>query len=182
MVNKLTPVGSAGFSVVKEARGFKGSDENKQFSQGLILDTSVGEGFLQEIQAEANRLHAKELENAKARGKSVRYAQPVINYKDTDDGRMLFTFKRREIEGAPPVLDATNKPFSGYITREHKLQIAFELRPYVMANIFGVTLKLLAIKVMDSQLTEESAANLFGAAPTAPKPATKPTSSIEDLF
>jgi hypothetical protein len=147
----------------------------------LILDTAVGEPFLQEVQAEANRLHAKELETAKARGKSVRYAQPVINYKDTDDGRMLFTFKRREAEGAPTVIDADNKPFTGYITRDHRLQIAYELRPYVMANVFGVTFKLIAVKVMDSQLTEENVASLFGASTTS-APAAAPKPKVEDLF
>ena len=182
MSKLVTPKGRAGWSQLREARGFKGAEENKKFSQDLILDREHGEMLLSELQVIANKLHAQEIEKAKMRGKNVRYAPPVINYKDVEGGGIQLSFKRKETDGAPAVVGADNQPYTGRINRDTTLQIAFEVVPYVLASVFGVTLKLLAVKVLEEVLTTESLADLFGA-PSSPAPAPQvKKTAIEDLF
>jgi len=55
----VTPKGKAGWSQLREARGFKGAEENKKYSQDLILTKEVGEKFVAKLQEEANKLHAQ---------------------------------------------------------------------------------------------------------------------------
>lgn len=182
MQNKITPVGYAGFTVTKEARGFKGAEENKTFSVEFIMDKEEGLKFIEELQVEANKLHAKEIEIAKSRGKSVRYAPPIINYKDLDDGRVKMTFKRRELDGPPPIIDLDNKEFKGFIRRENKIQVAYRIRPYVMANVFGVTLQLLAVKVLDNTLTADDVVGIFGGKKAAAERKPEEKIDVNDLF
>ena len=176
----VTPKGKSGWSQLREARGFKGSEENKKYSQDLILNKHDGEAFVNLLQVEANKLHAQEIEKAKLRGKTVRYAPPIINYKDLPGGQIQLSFKRNEEDGKPMVIDVHKQPYTGSITRNHTIEIAYEMRPYVMASVFGVTLRLIAVRVLDAEMTVESVADLFGDASPATKSA--PAESIEDLF
>lgn len=178
----VTPVGFAGFSRVKEAAGFKGSDENKRFSQGLVLSIDEGPVFIDKLQEMYNKLHAKEIETQKARGRSVRYALPVVNYKELNDGSFSIDFKRREEEGAPPVIDADGKPYTGLIKREHKIQVAYDLKPYVMGATFGVALKLLAVKVVETQVSVDDVASIFGISKSTKKTAPAKPVDVKDLF
>lgn len=176
----VTPKGKAGWSQLREARGFKGAEENKKYSQDLILTKEVGEKFVAKLQEEANKLHAQEIEKAKRLGKNVRYAPPMINYRDLEGGAIQLSFKRKEEDGKPVVIDLHKKPYTGNIGRDHTLEIAYEMRPYVLATVFGVTLRLLAVRVLDSEITAESVASLFGEASKPAKAA--PAENIDDLF
>ena len=178
-MSKTSPKGKSGWSQLREARGFKGAEENKKYSQDLILTKEVGEKFVAELQEEANNLHAQALEKARMSGKNVRYAPPMINYKDLPDGSIQLSFKRKEEDGAPFVLDAHKKPYSGIIGRDHSLEIAYEMKPYVLATVFGVTLKLIAVRVLEVGESLESVADLFG---DSPKAETTKQTSIDDLF
>lgn len=177
MAHFTSPIGMAGFSILHQARGFKGSEENKTFSQELILNKEEGQKFVDQLQQEANRLHVKEIERARSRGKNVRYPQPLINYRELEDGSIKLTFKRKESDGRPTVIDKGGKPFEKYINKEHKLQIAGELRPYVIGPNFGVSLRLLAVRVIEEESSPESAASLFGIETPKETP-----SNISDLF
>lgn len=174
-----TPVIAAGFSSLTEARGFKGSDENKTFSMEGIFTREAGLAFVDMLQEKANKLHAQEIERSKAKGKSVRYALPIINYKELDDGRIRLAFKRREDAKPPVAVDKDNQPLTGFVRRDSAIEIAFSIKPYVMANVFGVTLQLLGVKVLDTSVSPATIEDLFGTAPT-PK-ATKQV-AVEDLF
>lgn len=178
----VTPKGRAGWSQLKEPRGFKGAEENKKYSQDLILDKVSGEALIAELQIIANKLHAQELEKAKMRGKNVRFAPPIINYKDVEGGGVQLSFKRRDVDGAPAVVGSDNTPFTGRINRDTPMQIAFEVVPYVLASVFGVTFKLLAVKVLEEVHTPESLAGLFGTPTPSATPQPTPKTSIEDLF
>lgn len=180
MTNRVTPVGIAGFNALREARGFKGAEENKKYSIELFLSAKEGMALVDELQVEANKLHAKELESAKARGKNVRYAPPIINYTETEDGRVRLTFKRAEVAGMPGVIDEDRQKYTGYVRRDAPVKVAFRLKPYVMANVFGVTLELLAVQVMGADSVAMDPSTLFGAAPAKPK-APKET-PVTDLF
>ena len=46
----VTPKGKSGWSQLREARGFKGSEENKKYSQDLILNKHDGEAFVNLLQ------------------------------------------------------------------------------------------------------------------------------------
>lgn len=177
-----TPTITAGFNSLTEARGFKGSDENKSFSMEALFSREEGLAFVDMLQEKANKLHAKELERAKASGKSVRYALPVINYKEMDDGRIKLTFKRREADKQPPVVGPDNQPLNGFIRRDNAVQVAFRLRPYVMANVFGVTLQLLGVKLIDSVVAPASIEDLFGPAGETKKTAPAAEVNVNDLF
>lgn len=180
-MSNVTPTGSAGFNNLKEARGFKGAEENKTFSQELILTREVGLAFAEKLQEMANKLHAQEIEKAKANGRSVRFALPVVPYKEMDDGSLKFSFRRKEFDGAPPVIGPDGLPFTGLVRKDNQIQVAFKLRPYVLAATFGVSLVLVAVKVLESEMSTATAAALFGDTPEATKPADKPT-TISDLF
>lgn len=177
----VTPKGKSGWSQLREARGFKGAEENKKFSQDLVLPKDVGEKFVAQLQEEANKLHAQELEKAKMRGKNVRYAPPMINYKDLPDGSLQLSFKRKEEDGPPLVIDAHKKPYTGIVGREHSLEIAYEMKPYVLATVFGVTLKLIAVRVLEVGATVESVSDLFADTPASAAPS-KAKTEIDDLF
>ena len=176
----ISPKGKAGWSQLREARGFKGSDENKKYSQDLILTKEDGEKFVALLQEEANRLHAQEIERARRNGKNVRYAPPLINYKDLEEGAIQLSFKREESNGMPVVLDLNKNPYTGTIERDHVIEIAYEMRPYVLATVFGVTLKLIAVRVLETEMNAARVAELFGETPK-PTNAT-PAESVDDLF
>ena len=180
MTKLVSPTGSAGWTQLREARGFKGSEENKKYSQDLVLPRKEGEAFITKLQEIANKLHAQEIEKQKMRGKSVRYAPPIINYKDLTEDTIQLSFKRREVEGQPLVVDADNKPFTDMVKKDMQLQIAFEVRPYVMATVFGVTLNLLAVKVMSTIPAPLKVEDLFGEAPATTTKTEAP--KVEDLF
>lgn len=182
MKTAVTPVGLAGFNVLREARGFKGAEENKKFSIELLLPRDVGLKFVDELQVEANKLHAKELETAKARGKNVRYAPPMINYSETDTGMIRLSFKRGEALGAPGVIDENREPYTGLIRRETSVRIAYRVKPYVMANVFGVTLELLAVQVMTPAAAQLDPAALFGGTPSPKVEKKKEEVIVSDLF
>lgn len=177
---QITPTGTAGYNSLHEARGYKGSDENKSFNQELILPRDAGLAFVDELQADANKLHAMEVERRQAAGKSVRFQLPIINYKEVDGGAIKLNFKRRERDGKPVVIDANNAPFTGYVPRDAQIQVAYVYKPYLLpSGIFGVSLGLVAVRVLETGVSAAQAADLFGG-PVSTQ--TEENTDVKDLF
>lgn len=172
----VTPAGTSGFTSVDMARGFKGADEDKKFTQEILLTREDGEKFLQELTAAATKLRDKEYERAKAIGKVVRSTPVDIPHKELGD-MISFSFRRKDIDGNPAVIDKDNNPFSGRIQKGYPLQVAFELRPYIFQNKISFSLKLLGVKVLG---TEESATVALFGEPT--KTQEKKKEDVTDLF
>jgi hypothetical protein len=179
LATKVTPEGAAGFSVLTEPRGFKGSEENRSFSQEIMFSHEEAMKFIDELQAEANRLHALEIEKQKRKGSSARFAAPVINFKELQDGRVSLNFKRKESEGFPKVVDADNNQFKGYVRRENKIRIAYQVKPYMLpTRVFGVSLILVGVKVIEGGNSVDLSKVFGGTA----KVTTKEETSVADLF
>ena len=182
MTKLTTPVGRSAFSVLNEALGWKGAETNRKFIQRVAFSKEVGEVLVKEIQAEAERLFAVEVERAKAKGQPGRFAQAPINYRE-DGGEILLTFNRREVDGPPVAVDSSNKALSTQVPRDAGVQVAYEILPYVMNNTFGITLKMLAVKVTSATMSVEAAAALFGGVEEAPVKTSLPKEEdINDLF
>lgn len=166
---KGTPEGLAGFSQVREAKGYKGDTTKKSFSQGLILDAVAGRKFIEELQVEADRLYARELEARKSKGLNTRVSPPFIRYKELEGGSIQLTFKRVEVAGPPAVLTKEGTAFTGSITPELKIVIGYELRPYVFNDAFGVSKQLVAVVVVGSSdaVDESSVFEALGFGATA---------------
>ena len=178
----VTPIGEAGFNVLREARGYKGSEENKSFSIGVTFEKEVGLKLVAEMQAEADKLHAREMEKAKAAGKPSRFPPAYIRYVEGED-TIKISFKRREADNAPKVLDANNAPYDKLIRTGDKVQIAYTLKPYLLpTGLFGVSHKLEGVKVLGGDLSEEDVANMFGGVTAKVKPVTPAKASNADLF
>lgn len=154
-----TPEGEAGFSVVKEARGFKGSDENRSFSQVISLPKDEAMTLIETLMDEAKALQETEFQKARAAGKPLRPSPIDIPYKDFGS-HVTLSFRRKEIDGAPKVVDHNNQPYTGLIRREHRIVVAFGLKSYAFQGKIGFTLVLLGVKVMKT--VEPSAEDLFG--------------------
>lgn len=156
-----TPEGNAGFSVLTEARGFKGSDENRSFSQVINLSKADGMALLEKMIEDAKPLQEEQFQRAKAAGKPLRPVPIDIPYKDYGD-TVTFSFRRKENEGAPKVVDANNQPYTGLIRREHRIIVAYSIKAYVFQGKIGFSLVLLGVKVLG--VSAPSTADLFGEA------------------
>ena len=176
----VSPKGQAGFSVLKEPRGFKGDTENRKYSQQLILSKEEGEKFITFLTKEAEKLQAVEVERQRAKGKVLRTSPAELSYKPQLDGTYSFSFNRKEQDGPPQAVDSAHAPLVDYLTREHEIQVAYTLKPYVKAGaVFGVSLVLLAVKAFGRSTMTMDASELFGKADVA-----EVTKSVDlkDLF
>lgn len=179
MTKMLSPEGLSGFSSVDQARGFKGAEEQKKYSQELLLPREEGLKFLQDLTDAAGPIRDKMYERAKASGKPVRATPVDIPYKELGDS-LAFSFRRKEQDGAPMIVDQHNNPYTGKIWRhQNTVQVAFEITPYTIQNKISFTLKLLGVKVLGGD--NQALTDLFGA-PTKPAEEPKKPESPADLF
>ncbi len=172
-----TPTGRSGWTQLKDARGFKGSDENKKYKQDLVLPKEEGLKFVASVQQVVDKMYAAEVEKARLKGKALRFPTPIVAFKETPDGDITITFSRKESDGAPTVVDKDKQPFTGMINRDTTLAVAFSVRVWVIALGAGVTLKLEAVQVLGDAQT--SAVDLFGDSP-APEKKPEPKKPLVD--
>lgn len=187
MTKLVTPTGRSVFSVLNEAVGWKGAETNRKFIQMVAFSRREGAELLQQLNDLSDKLFATEVERAKAKGQSGRFGRTPINYKD-EGGEIVIKFQRREEDGPPVVVDSSNNKVQGRIEKNTGVQVAYEVRPYVMNNTFGISLKLLAIKTAKLEMTANDVADLFGEAEDKPvkaapkKAASFPEEDPMDLF
>ena len=184
MTKVVSPVGRSLFSVLKEPIGWKGAETNRKYIQLVAIPRVEGAEFIKKLEAESDRLYAEEVEKAAARGKSTRFGRTPLNYKEEGD-EITIKFNRREQDGPPVVVDSNGTEVTGPISKDTGVQVALELRPYVMNNTFGVSLKMLAIKTSKLEMTASDAADLFGDSPApksaAAKKAPAAKAAVEDV-
>lgn len=173
-MTKVSPIGTVGFNVLVEPRGFKGATENRKYSVELVLPQKEGQAFIDEIQKEATVLQAKTMERLKAQGKTARYtALPVtVKERGTD---LILTFSRKENDGAPAVIDEADKAYKNMLKGGTKVQVAYEVTTYAFQSVIGITLALVGVKVFETQLSAADVAGLFGSTE-------KPKQEDKDLF
>jgi len=177
---RTTLTGIAGFNNLKEPRGFKGEETKRTYAIDVILTPEEADKFVAGNEDVVNKLHAETIEREKAKGKKVLVRKP-ISTKDTPEGMVRITFKRKEEDKAPMVLGPDREPYVSFLKRGAKVKIAYDLVPYVMQGVFGVSLKLIAVQVLEEELSAVDAAKLFeddrpGLMQATAKPAAK------DLF
>lgn len=184
MTKLLTPKGILGYTSVRIAQGFKGSEENKKFSAQLILRGKDATDFVDLLEKEYAKLHAEEVERQRMKGGSARFPAPMVPYKELSPGTFQFSFSRKESDDSPMVIDQAGKLFEGRVMRDEAAQIAFELKPWLLkTGVFGISLRMLAVKVFGSAVTAEDVADLFGPSePTPVKTETKKEVNLQDLF
>lgn len=180
---KTIVTGIAGFNNLREPRGFKGEETKRTYGMDLLLTVEEAEKFLADNEEAVNKLHAEMIEREKARGKKVLVRKP-INTKDTPEGMVKIAFKRKEEDKAPMVLSADNEPYTSFLKRGAKVKIAYDLTPYVMQGVFGVSLKLIAVQVLEEELNAVDVAKLFDDDRPAGSmvAAAKPVAAAKDLF
>lgn len=168
--------GRAGFNNLTEARGFKGEDTKKTFGMELVLTQAEADALLKTLEPIVDKLYAEKVESEKARGRKIVVRKPV-SLKDTPEGELKITFKRKEEEGAPPVVTKDGSDHGSFVKRGTRIKVAFEPVPYVMQGVFGVSMKLRGVQVLDEVMRPADLMEIFGEAGVEVKaPATK------DLF
>ena len=184
MVKLVTPRGVLGYTSLTVAQGFKGAEENKKYNAQLILEGREAKEFVANLEKEYLKMHAREVENQRAKGGNTRFQVPLVPLKELGPDTLQLNFSRKELDGPPVVLDSEGAMLTGRLERGAKAEIAFELKPWLLkTGIFGITLRLIAVKVYSGVLSAEEVNDLFGI--TTSKPTTTKDDSkisIKDLF
>lgn len=173
-----SPVGTSGFSVLREPRAFK-EGAKRFYTVQLILNNKDGMEFLGKLDAEAAKLHAIEVEKRKAQGKPARFPVPTVMVTDLPDGSMRFTFKRAEEDNHPGVVNKNNQPHNGMLKQGTPIEVAFEMHTYNSPTALGVKLVLIGVRVLEAEVKIEDLASVFG--PPAAGEA-KEDVAVTDLF
>lgn len=172
MLKLVTPVGKIDFNALDQARGFKGSDENKAYNIELIFDKTTGTKIVEELTVLHDKLLAAEIEKLKAKGKPARLGAAGVAFREIEGGIKL-NFKRKETDGKAIIIDLDGKQVQGGVRRGGAASVAYEVRPYVMGTAFGITLKLLGVK-LETADERQDVEDLFGV-----KVDTKPTEEVK---
>jgi hypothetical protein len=171
--------------MLQEAVGWKGSEENRKFIQAIALPRAEGMEFVKTLETIANQLHDLEVEKRKLLNKPSRFGRAPIKYTE-EGGEMIFRFQRREADGPPLVIKADGTVSKAPIAKNTGVKIAYDAVPYVMNDVFGISLKMLGIKTSTITMTVEQALDLFDDEPVVPtsKPVAtkKEDTDISDLF
>lgn len=175
---KMTVVGEAGFNNLREARGFKGEETNKTYGIDVILTLQEADALVKATAPIIEKLHAEKVESEKAKGRKVLVSKP-LSLKDTPDGKLRITFKRKEDDKAPMVVGKDREPYQSFLKRGSRVKVAFDLVPYVMQGVFGVSMKLIGVQVLEEELSPDDLSALFGGDEA---PETKPKTEPKDLF
>lgn len=176
--NRLTPTCLSVFACLKDAKGFKGSDEDRTWNITVKMTPEQGAVFEEELKDLAALLQIDEKEERLKSKRPMRDVPAYLNVKKDDDGNYVWNFKKKEKTGAPPVLlDYNRNPIEKVVRPGTKVQIAYNVRPYVMpsTNLFGVALDLIAVRLMDHDLPPEEVQEMFAKV-------SKEKINIDDIF
>ncbi|MBA4259178.1 MAG: hypothetical protein C0446_08435 [Chitinophaga sp.] len=150
------------FGQLAEAQSFKGQEGTSSFSVSVRLSPEQEAEFVAMVKPTFDTMKKAEMDRLKALGKNSKITEGTVvkEYK----GEPRLTFKRKEKDGAPAVLGGDNKEADPKTVRRGALvDISFEMRPYVVHDVFNVTLVPKAVRVRGSKtITVADAAALFG--------------------
>lgn len=180
-LNRITPTCTARYSDLVTPKGYKGDENDRCWSIQVRMSPTQGEEFIKEVEEIALKLQEVEKANMAQRGKKMRDGAPFISFKVNADGEYVINFKKKEKAGSPPpVVDYNRVPIQGKIPIGTRIQVAYNLAPYVIpgTGMFGLSFQLIAVRTMEQDLPSEELQALFSAskeaavlspsAPTAP--------------
>lgn len=164
--NRVTKICKSVFSVLDEPSGFKGADTDRAWNIYVKMKKEDGKEFIDEVTVIAEKLRKIEEDRRKYGKQPLRKLAPIITYKVEYDGSYLINFKKKESQGTKPlVIDYNRNPIDPPIIPQHtNVQIAYSISPYTIAasGIFGVTFKLLAVRVMKDDIEDTDIISIFG--------------------
>lgn len=184
-LNRLTPTSMTVFTCLSEAKGFKGGEDDKTWNITVSMSHEVGTKFIKECEVIAEALRKDETERRASINRQTRDIPAVITHKTMSDGSIVFNFKKKAKNNTPPlVVDYNRNPTNPKILPGTKVQVAYNLRPYVMSstNIFGVQLQLVAVRTMDHNLPDEEVQGIFSNAKLAESNKKDDEINLDDLF
>lgn len=163
--NHLTPVCISGYNALYEPQGYKGSPVNRYWSITVKMTKEQGDAFIKECQAIADKAFYELVEKRKKMGRPIHESvRPKPNYRTDEFGNYTISFRRKESKGTPPhVLDYNRVPTTKIIRNGDKVQVAFNLYPYVMptTSVAGVSFELIAVRIMDQETPREEITTTF---------------------
>lgn len=154
---KLVLKGKVMFSNITEARGFKDSDENKNFSITIKVGSEDSENVMAIIDSMEAKAYDKATEGLTAiQKRGIQKAPP--KYRDVTDvargestGEVKFEFKRKEILGPPRVFNTEGALEKGkkFIGRDSDVIVRVVIIPYKAGAVRGVSYKLEDIRILN---------------------------------
>lgn len=164
--NKLIVRGKVMFSNISEARGFKDSDENKNYSVTIKIGAEDAEKVMSAIDDLEAKIFNKAVEGlTSVQKRAVQKAPP--KYRDVTDpargestGEVKFEFKRKELLGPPRVFNTEGALEKGkkFISKDSEVVVRVVLIPYKAGATRGVSYKLEDIRILNEVRSASKAA------------------------
>ena len=183
--NRLTPTSASLFACLGEPKGYKGSTEDLAWNITISMDEESGAKFKKEVEEIGEKLRKDETARRANIKRPTRDVPCELTCKRIANGNYSFNFRKKEKGNTPPlVLDYHRNPISTKILPGTLVQVAYNINPYVLSstNMFGVTLQLIAVRIMDKGMPDGEVQGVFSNAKLAESKGSKDEVNLDDLF